>query len=281
MSPRKVARILPAQELPEGQGVTVYRTIGTPALSQLDPFLLLDEFVIAGDAKGAGFPDHPHRGFETVTYMLSGRMEHRDTAGNSGVIGPGAAQWMTAGRGLVHSEMPASDGEEIRGLQLWVNLAAADKMKTPAYQDIAATDIPEAPLPGGGNLRIIAGKLAQGEGPMEGPVTGIALAPLYVDITLAPQEALELPLEPEHTAFAYLLSGELLFEDDDSLTPHALAEFGTGECIRLQAGTDGARLALIAAKPLGEAVARYGPFVMNTRSEIEQAIQDFQQGRMG
>jgi redox-sensitive bicupin YhaK (pirin superfamily) len=275
---RKVTRTLPAQELPEGQGVTVYRTIGTRTLSQLDPFLLLDEFVIAGDAKGAGFPDHPHRGFETVTYMMSGRMEHRDTAGNSGIIGPGAAQWMTAGRGLVHSEMPASDGEEIRGLQLWVNLAAADKMKAPNYQDIEAGEIPETPLPGGGNLRIIAGRTAQGEG----PVKGIALAPLYLDIALAPEESFALPLDPDLTAFAYLLSGELLIgADEETLAPHALAEFGTGDTIALQAGADGARLALIAAKPLGEAVARYGPFVMNTRSEIEQAIQDFQQGRMG
>lgn len=273
---------LPARELSEGRGVRVYRTIGTPALSHVDPFLLLDEFVIAGNAEGVGFPDHPHRGFETVTYMLSGRMEHRDTAGNSGVIGPGAVQWMTAGRGLVHSEMPASDGEEIRGLQLWINLAAAEKMKAPAYQDIAAADIPEAPLSGGGRLRLIAGEMSLGGRSLEGPIRGISLAPLYLDVTLGPDESVEIPVDGKATSFVYLISGGLVFPGlGGELADRELAVLRRADGIGLRAGKDGAHLVLVSAEPLGEPVARYGPFVMNTGREIDQAISDFQQGRLG
>ncbi len=277
MTSRSVSQIRAADVLPEGQGVTVHRSIGTPALSVFDPFLLLDEFVIAGDAEGAGFPDHPHRGFETVTYMLSGRIEHADTAGNSGVIGPGAVQWMTAGRGLVHSEMPASDGEEIRGLQLWINLAAAEKMKAPAYQDIAASDIPAVPLAGGGQLRVVAGSF----GGQEGPVTGISLRPSFFDIVLTAEEDLTIPTGENDNAFLYLLSGALSFANGPKPSDaHSLILLSTGDSVRLTAGREGARALFVAARPLGEPVARYGPFVMNTREEIETAIRDYRAGRL-
>ena len=277
MTSRSVSQIRAAEVLPEGQGVTVHRSIGTHALSFFDPFLLLDEFVIAGDAKGAGFPDHPHRGFETVTYMLSGRIEHADTAGHSGVIGPGAVQWMTAGRGLVHSEMPASDGEEIRGLQLWVNLAAAEKMKAPAYQEIAANDIPEIALANGGRVRVVAGTF-DGQ---EGPVTGISLQPSYFDIVLTAGEDLTISTEPDDNAFIYLLSGTLSIGEGRKVEDaHSLILLSAGDSVRLTAGQEGARALFVTARPLGEPVARYGPFVMNTRQEIDAAIRDYRMGRL-
>ncbi len=274
MSARRIDKVITARSQAEGQGVTVRRSIGSPGLSVFDPFLLLDEFVIAGDAKGAGFPDHPHRGFETVTYMLSGRMTHADSAGNGGTIGPGAAQWMTAGRGVVHSEIPESDGEEIRGLQLWVNLAAAEKMKPPAYQDIEAEAIPEIALPSGGAVRVIAGTF-QG---VTGPVAGIASKPLYLDIDLRGEGEVTVPLPEGHNAFVYVLSGEIRAgAEEQALGAGQLGLLGPGDAITLNGGP--ARLILVAAQPFAEPVARHGPFVMNSRAEIEQAISDYQAGR--
>lgn len=274
MTLRQIEAILPARTQAEGAGVTVHRTVGSAALSVLDPFLLLDEFVIAGDAKGAGFPDHPHRGFETVTYMLSGRIEHADNKGRGGVIGPGAAQWMTAGRGIVHSEMPASEGEEIRGLQLWVNLAAADKMKAPQYRDVAAGDIPAVALPGGGAVRVIAG----GFRGSRGPVSGIELDPLYLDLSLGAGEPVEVPLAADHSAFVYVLEGGLVLGEAPVPARH-LAILGPGENVAIVGGQGGARAILVAARALGEPVARYGPFVMSSNAEIEQVIRDFRAGR--
>ena len=276
MEQKSVVHSLAATSMSEGVGVTVHRTIGTRELSVLDPFLLLDEFVIGADARGAGFPNHPHRGFETVTYMLSGRVEHADNAGHSGVIGPGAAQWMTAGRGIVHSEMPASDGEEIRGLQLWVNLAAEEKMKPPHYQDIEAADIPSVALPGGGTVRVVAGDWNGAAGPVE----GIAVAPLYLDLALGAGESVEVPVPADHTAFLYVIEGPLTAGADDTSVPaHTLAVLVEGDGVRISAGGEGVRAILVSAAPLGEPVARHGPFVMNTREEIHQAIEDFEQGR--
>jgi redox-sensitive bicupin YhaK (pirin superfamily) len=273
MKPREVAKQFKAEATPEGVGVTVHRSIGTRAQNTLDPFLLLDEFVIAGDAKGAGFPDHPHRGFETVTYMLSGRMEHADSAGNGGVIGPGEVQWMTAGGGVVHSEMPKSDGEEIRGMQLWVNLPAAEKMQQPRYQDIAADLIPEVDLGDNGSLKVVAGSF----GDATGPAKDISVQPLYLDLRLRAGGSTSVRIPEGHAAFIYCLEGGLaLGEKVIEVGQRSLAVLTDGDQIKVTAVEGAARAVLVAAAPIGEPIVRYGPFVMNTRQEILQAIKDFQ-----
>ena len=271
MKARKINQILPAQAVPEGKGVTVHRTIGRPILSELDPFLLLDEMVIGADATGVGFPEHPHRGFETVTYMLSGSMRHNDTVGNVGEIGPGEAQWMTAGRGIIHSEMPTSTGVDIRGFQLWVNLPAADKMKPPRYQDIPYADIPT--IDGDGYAaRLITGEFL-GE---RGPVTEIAVKPLFADITLRRSGKITVPVPVGHTAFLYGINNAFYVEGD-LVQPRALVVLSDGDTVSIT-GDEGARLLLVAAAPIGEPVARYGPFVMNTQEEIQATLNDWNSG---
>ncbi len=272
MSNRKISIIVPAQAVPEGKGVTVHRTIGRAGLSELDPFLLLDEMVIGADDAGTGFPEHPHRGFETVTYMLSGSMRHKDTAGNVGEIGPGEAQWMTAGRGIIHSEMPTSEGVDIRGFQLWVNLPAADKMKPPRYQDIPYGDIPT--IAGDGYIaRLVTGELL-GE---NGPVSEIAVNPLFADITLLRSGKIIVPVPAGHTAFLYGIN-KAYQVGDDQVPPRAIAVLKDGNAVELTAEKD-TRLLLVAAAPIGEPVARYGPFVMNTREEIKATLDDWNNGR--
>ena len=275
MTSREVAKQFKAEATPEGVGVMVHRSIGTRTQNTLDPFLLLDEFVIAGDAAGAGFPDHPHRGFETVTYMLSGRMEHADSAGNGGVIGPGEVQWMTAGRGVVHSEMPKSDGEEVRGMQLWVNLPAAEKMRDPRYQDVSAERIPEVDLGDSGSLKVVAGSF----GDTVGPVTEISVRPLYLDLRLSNGGTANVPIPEGHAAFIYCLEGRLALGDQEiEVGQRFLAVLTDGDGIKVRALEGAARAVLVAARPIGEPIVRYGPFVMNTRQEIAQAIKDFQLG---
>ena len=275
MTSRSIARKVQARSQSEGHGVTVHRSIGGRRMMKLDPFLLLDEFEIGADAVGAGFPDHPHRGFETVTYMLEGRMEHRDNAGNAGVIGPGDIQWMTAGRGLIHSEMPQMDGGPVRGLQLWVNLAAPDKMHAPRYQDISHTQVPVVSLPGGGRVRVLAGEYDA----ERGPINGIRVAPTYLDIELSPGEDITLPVEMGHQLFVYMLDGLAIMPNGSHLAPRALAVLEGGDSCRLRSGEEGARFIFVAAAPLNEPVARYGPFVMNTSEEIQQALADYREGR--
>ncbi|WP_374763017.1 pirin family protein [Yunchengibacter salinarum] len=272
--PRPLTGLLPANRQSEGAGVTVHRTIGTPRADHVDPFLLLDEFHIPADAKDAGFPDHPHRGFETVTYMLSGVMHHGDTSGNKGRIGPGDAQWMTAGSGIIHSEMPESmDGEPVHGLQLWVNLPAADKMIPPRYQDVAAERIPT--MTGDGfRARVIAGTLAG----TTGPVGDIAVQPLYADVTLTGGEPARLNVPKGHTVLAYTLTDGLK-ADGHAIPAHCLMGFGDGDHLALT-GTAGSRFMLIAGHPIGEQVARHGPFVMTTRDEIHKAIDDYRRGTL-
>ena len=275
MASREVAKQFKAEATPEGVGVTVHRSIGTRILNTLDPFLLLDEFVIAGDAKGAGFPDHPHRGFETVTYMLSGRMEHADNAGNGGIIGPGEVQWMTAGGGVVHSEMPNSDGEEIRGMQLWVNLPAAEKMRDPRYQDISVDLIPEVDLVDGGSVRVVAGDFAGATG----PATDISVQPLYLDLRLTAGGSASIPIAEGHAAFIYCLEGSLVVgEQASGVGKRSLVVLSDGDRVKVAAAEQAARAILVAAQPIGEPIVRSGPFVMNTREEISQAIKDFQLG---
>src|SRR5262245_50672313 len=273
---RDVTRLVRGQPTSDGAGVKLTRVIGTQALPQLDPFLLLDEFGSDDPAAYiAGFPNHPHRGFETVTYMLEGRMRHRDNKGNEGVLESGGVQWMTAGRGIVHSEMPEQREGRMRGFQLWVNLPAAQKMTAPGYQEFDSDRFELAMPAPGVSAKVIAGKF----GGVSGPVTGIAIDPLYVDLRLGPAISQELPVPAGHTAIIYVFEGAAT-SGEASLPKGVLAVLGDGTRVRVTAGSEGAALLLIAGRPLGEPIARYGPFVMNTREEIAQAFADFQAGRL-
>jgi quercetin 2,3-dioxygenase len=259
----------------DGAGVKLTRVIGTPEIPALDPFLMLDEFG-SDDPRAyiAGFPDHPHRGFETVTYMLAGRMRHRDNHGHEGLLEPGSVQWMTAGRGIVHSEMPEQERGLMRGFQLWVNLPARDKMTAPRYQEFAPAAIPTAALARGVEARVIAGEA----GSVRGPVAGIAVDPLYLDLRLEVGAEARLPVKRGHGAFLYVFEGSVVLGERE-LGRGEVAILGDGDALALGAGGVGAAALLVAGRPIGEPVARYGPFVMNTQAEIHQAISDFQAGR--
>jgi redox-sensitive bicupin YhaK (pirin superfamily) len=263
----------------DGAGVKLTRVIGSPELDMLDPFLLLDEFgTDRAEDYIAGFPSHPHRGFETVTYMLDGRMRHKDNHGNEGLLTPGSVQWMTAGRGLVHSEMPEQESGQMRGFQLWVNLPARDKMTDPKYQEFAPERIPVTAPGDGVQVKVIAGQVGEVSGPIVQPATD----PVYLDITLAANARWEYTLPEKHNAFAYVFEGGLTVGQGEDARPVArqeLAVLGGGELLQLQAGAEGARLILVAGRPLREPVMRHGPFVMNTRQELMQAFVDFQEGR--
>jgi redox-sensitive bicupin YhaK (pirin superfamily) len=275
----RVARKLRGQPASDGAGVKLTRVIGSQQLDMLDPFLLLDEF---GTDKPedylAGFPEHPHRGFETVTYMLDGRMRHRDNHGNEGLLVPGSVQWMTAGRGLVHSEMPEQQEGRMRGFQLWVNLPKSNKMDAPQYQEFPDARMPRVQPAPGVDVKIIAGDVGGTRGPIEQPAT----SPVYLDITLAPSASWDYALPEGHNAFAYVFEGSVEVghgEDARPIASQELAVLGGGETFAVRAGGDGARLILVAGRPLREPVARYGPFVMNTKEEIMQAFVDFQEGK--
>jgi redox-sensitive bicupin YhaK (pirin superfamily) len=279
MSERTVSRIITGQATSDGAGVRLTRIIGTPALEQLDPFLLLDEFKSdRPDDYLAGFPDHPHRGFETVTYMLAGAMEHRDHAGNQGELVAGSVQWMTAGRGIVHSEMPRQRDGLMWGFQLWVNLPARDKMIAPRYQDIAPERIPDVKLAEGVTARVVAGAA----GGARGPVEGITTRPVYLDVRMAPGALVELPLTPGHNACAYVYDGRVALGPPSRAQETGagqLAVLSDGDSLRAATGPAAARFLLLAALPLREPISRYGPFVMNTREEIVQAVNDYRGGR--
>jgi quercetin 2,3-dioxygenase len=272
---RQVMKLSQGQPTSDGAGVKLNRVIGNRSLSELDPFLLLDEFRSEDGADYiGGFPDHPHRGFETVTYMLAGRMRHGDNKGHSGLLRPGSVQWMTAGRGIVHSEMPEQEDGLMWGFQLWVNLPAADKMTAPRYQEIEPDQVPVAALPGGVKVHVIAGKV----GDVVGPVNGIATAPTYLDVELPAGASANFELPLGHHAFAYPFEGEAAI--GDRVVPRGtLAVLGDGTRVALAAKTAPARVLLVAGQPLNESVVRYGPFVMNTQEQIRQAIADYQAGR--
>jgi len=281
MTERIVERLIHGERASDGDGVQLRRSLGQGPFARLDPFLMLDEFQ-ADDRSGpiGGFPPHPHRGFETVTYMLAGSMQHRDSLGNSGRIGPGGVQWMTAAGGIVHSEMPELHDGYMRGFQLWINLPAADKMKAPRYQDIQADRVPEYPFDGG-RVRVIAGEVVLEGNTLVGPVSGVATAPTYMDLVIEPGRELTLPIEADHNAMIYVYDGEVS-AGDDGFSPVAATNAGLlsrGDEVRLRAGDEGAGLLLLAANPVKESVVQHGPFVMNTRDEIEQAIRDYQEGR--
>lgn len=274
MAERKVERVVQAVPTSDGAGVRLSRAIANADLEHLDPFLLLDEFR-SDDPNDyiAGFPDHPHRGFETVTYMLAGKMEHADHAGNRGLLTGGGAQWMTAGRGIIHSETPRQEGGLMWGFQLWVNLPAKHKMTAPRYQDIEPSAIPEVKTLGG-SVRVIAGTF----GGVTGPVQGIVTDPFYLDVRLGPRGTFETGVPEGHTAFLYTYEGAGS-AGDTALSPKTLAILSSGEVIRVTSNETDARFLCIAARPLNEPIARYGPFVMNTREEIHQAFDDFRNGR--
>lgn len=280
----RLIRKLRAQPTSDGAGVKLRRVIGTSELPDLDPFLLLDEFgTDRAEDYIAGFPEHPHRGFETVTYMLDGRMRHRDNHGNEGLLVPGSVQWMTAGRGLIHSEMPEQQEGRMRGFQLWVNLPAALKMSEPQYQEFAPERMPVAHPAEGVMVKVIAGEVVDtGGSAVRGPIVQPATDPLYLDIELGPDMAWTLGLPPGHNAFAYVYEGGIsvgLGEDTRPVEMQELAVLGGGDKLSLRASSDGARLILVAGRPLREPVARQGPFVMNTREELMQAFVDFKAGR--
>jgi quercetin 2,3-dioxygenase len=276
---REVVRQLRGLPTSDGAGVKLTRVIGQPNLPDLDPFLLLDEF--GTDNPGdyiAGFPAHPHRGFETVTYMLDGRVRHKDNHGHEGVLVPGGVQWMTAGRGIVHSEMPEQQEGRMRGFQLWLNLPAKDKMCPPAYQEFGPERIPVVSPARGVHVKVIAGRV----GTVIGPVVQPATDPTYLDIELNGQASFVQALPPGHSAFIYVFEGELAVGSGATLAhlpKQTLAVLGAGLKVRLQSGAETVRAILVAGCPLREPVARYGPFVMSTEAELRQAFSDYQNGR--
>jgi hypothetical protein len=272
---RKIIQLVPAVEITEGAGVTVHRTIGTPTLKNLDPFLMLDHFGSEDpDDYIAGFPDHPHRGFITFTYMLDGHMEHRDSMGNTGDLRAGGAQWMKAASGVIHSEMPRQTQGRMRGFQLWINLPASKKMSDPAYQEFSPGAIPEIRQQGC-RVRLLAGEYAGQCGVVDDPNTDVR----YLDVALDAGSSCEFSLLATQTAFVYVYEGDA-HAGDRPLPRHHLAVLAEGDAIELAAGADGARFILVSGQPLKESIVQYGPFVMNTRQEIEQAVNDYRSGRL-
>ena len=272
---RTVVALAKGQPTSDGAGVKLNRVIGTNALPDLDPFLMLDEFGSDDpDAYIAGFPDHPHRGFETVTYMLDGRMRHADNKGNVGLLGPGSVQWMTAGRGIVHSEMPEQQEGLMRGFQLWINLPATEKMCPPAYQDLPADAMPVVETATGADIKVIAGTYAGARGPVDAKTT----APLYLDVVLEAGGRATLPVPEAHNAFVYVYEGAVVI-GGTRVPAGTLGVLRLGDHVTLEAGATPARAILVAGKPLREPVAKYGPFVMNTPEEIHQAVADFRAGK--
>jgi redox-sensitive bicupin YhaK (pirin superfamily) len=275
MTTRTIRQRVPAYEVTEGAGVTVHRSIGTPALRNLDPFLMLDHFGSDNPNEYiAGFPDHPHRGFITFTYMLDGHMQHRDSMGNQGDLKPGGVQWMKAASGVIHSEMPQQTNGLMRGFQLWINLPASEKMSDPAYQEFPAAAIPEV-TQDGARVRVLAGEFGHTRGVIEDPSTDV----LYLDVALTANATFSLPLDDTRHAFVYVFEGSARLGSDD-LVKHTLAVLGSGDTMAITAGADGARFILVAGRPIGEPVVQYGPFVMNTREDIEQALADYRDGKL-
>lgn len=280
VQPRQVARVIEPQSVVEGAGVKLKRSMPLPVLDYLDPFLLFDHFGSDDpDDYMAGFPMHPHRGIETVTYMLAGVVNHKDSLGNAGSITAGDVQWMTSGRGILHEEMPQTSDGKMEGFQLWVNLPAKLKMGQPRYQEIPARTIPEIRRENGVTIRVIAGSV---DG-INGPVTEIAAQPTYLDVALPANATFAHPVLPGHTALAYVFEGAGQFgvTDQDAgrtVTQPRLVAFGEGDEVRVVASAQPVRFLLVSGQPLNEPVARYGPFVMNTRAEIEQTLRELRNG---
>jgi redox-sensitive bicupin YhaK (pirin superfamily) len=274
MTIRKIQQVVPGMPASDGAGVKLIRSLGSANHLRADPFLMLDAFSSENpDDYVAGFPSHPHRGFETVTYLLDGHMLHEDHLGNRGNLKSGGVQWMTAGRGIIHSEMPQQENGRMRGFQLWINLPAKEKMKPAGYRDIQADEIPSASFPGG-SVKVIAGKFGDTSGPVQGGTTD----PIYWDVTLKANESFTQEIK-DKTVYVYPFEGSIEVEDR-VLKTHQGGVLGSGDTVTVKAGPDGARFLVLAARPIKEPVVQYGPFVMNTRDEIEQAIRDYQSGEL-
>jgi redox-sensitive bicupin YhaK (pirin superfamily) len=277
--PRPVERLVTGQATQDGAGVKLTRVLTQNLQRRLDPFLMLDAFGTdnPGDYIG-GFPDHPHRGFETVTYMLDGRMRHRDSAGHEGLLSSGGVQWMTAGRGVIHSEMPEQEAGRMEGFQLWLNLPAKDKMCAPWYRDIPSDEIPQLLTREGVTVRVIAGRSHGIEGAMQRQAT----QPLYLDLHLPADAVFEQPLPEDRNAFVYVYRGGLVLcgQNVPRQRMAVLANAPGSDGVRMQAGPQGARALLVAGRPLNEPIAQYGPFVMNRNEEIFQAVEDYRAGRL-
>jgi hypothetical protein len=275
---REVINIVEPQTVLEGAGVRLKRSIATASLDNLDPFLLFDHFGSKDPADYIkGFPMHPHRGIETVTYMIKGVVNHKDSIGNSGSISSGDVQWMTSGGGIMHEEMPQPGQDEMIGFQLWVNLPARLKMGQPRYQNIFADQIPRVSRADGVKILVIAGEVDD----VRGPVTEIEADPVYLDITVPQNAEFKHPVEKDHTAFAYVFEGQGLFGGNNAektINHPRLVEFGDGDFVTVKATDQHVRFLLVSGKPLNEPIARYGPFVMNTQEEIQQALEDLRNG---
>ncbi len=275
MSHRELRQMISASRVSDGAGVTIHRSIGTPALRHYDPFLMLDQFGSDNpDDYIGGFPDHPHRGFITLTYMLDGHMRHHDSMGNRGELRSGGVQWMKAASGIIHSEMPQQEQGLMRGFQLWLNLPASEKLSDPAYRDIPAERIPV--VDGDGvRVKVIAGKHDGVLGPVDDPHTGL----VYLDVALEPGGRFNHVLDPAANAFVYMFEGNARIGDRPAPVHHLLI-LGPGDEVALEADAGPARFILVAGRPLGEPIVHYGPFVMNSREEIMQAIDDYNRGRL-
>lgn len=284
MSTRTLQQVIESVPATEGAGVRIRRSLGRNDRLRVDPFLMLDEFSSENpDDYVAGFPAHPHRGFETVTYMLDGHMRHEDHLGHTGELKGGGVQWMTAGRGIIHSEMPQQDRGRMRGFQLWLNLPAKEKMKPAWYRDIQPPEIPVVELPAGGRVKVIAGTLVVGDKSTPGPIQGLTTEPIYFDVELPPRIEFIQPMKSGHSAFVYPFEGSISIGPANarrSLATHNAGVLSEGERIEIAAEASAARFILVAGRPLGEPIVQYGPFVMNTREEIEQALRDYQSGRL-
>ena len=282
MSTRTLQQIIPAIATSDGGGVKLRRSLGQSQTLRVDPFLMLDEFSSANaDDYIAGFPDHPHRGFETVTYMLDGHMLHQDYLGNRGDLKSGGAQWMKAGRGIIHSEMPQQESGRMRGFQLWINLPAREKMQPASYQDVQPDEIPTHTLADGGEVKVIAGTADIEGKTISGPIQGISTQALILDVRLPAGGQFKQVIPAGQNAFVYSYEGRILIGLENQqrvLEPQSAGELSAGDEIQIQAGDQTAAFLLLAARPLREPIVQYGPFVMNTREEIEQAMADYRNG---
>ena len=280
MTERNIRHVIPPQETSDGAGVRLKRAITWNSHPEIDPWLMMDHFSSDDpDDYIAGFPAHPHRGFETITYIVDGHMLHEDHLGNRGDLQAGGVQWMTAGRGIEHSEMPQQKDGLLRGFQIWLNLPSDEKMKPAGYRDITADEIPRIDLGTGGRVRLIAGELERDGEHYKGPGASEATRPLIADVLLRPDENLVVPLPDNHASLFYVFEGDVKVSEQQ-VDRHNTALLSDGDSLTLQAGRHGGRILLLAARPLGESVVQYGPFVMNTREEIEQTLRDYRSGAL-
>jgi len=289
MTSCNVDQIIRAKPMAEGAGVVVHRTIGTQSLRNLDPFLMLDHFGSDNPNEYiAGFPDHPHRGFITLTYMLDGHMLHEDSMGNRGDLSAGGVQWMKAASGVIHSEMPQQTDGLMRGFQLWINLPAKQKMSEPGYQEFSAAAIPTLEITGG-TVKIICGRIAEIEGPIKDSNTDV----FYYDLCINPHQVMNITTDSSHQMFAYCYDGSAEVQESQGqgsegqgagkpapVPTHSLVTFTRGDSLSIAGGSEGANLILVGGKPINEEIVQYGPFVMNTPAEIETAIADFHAGKL-